>query len=129
MGIAFVICWAFSEHIYRFLAVPIAEVVAPGQSVEAGMKELVFLRPTEPFSIWIKVSFVAAIFLSAPYLVLQVWFFIAPGLYRKEKSYALPFLFSSTFLFLVGGLLLTTSFSLQLWSFSSISMALPFVPW
>ena len=103
VGIAFVICWAFSEHIYRFLAVPIAAVVAPGQSVEAGMKELVFLRPTEPFSIWIKVSFVAAIFLSAPYLVLQVWFFIAPGLYRKEKSYALPFLFSSTFLFLVGG--------------------------
>ncbi|MCK5353271.1 twin-arginine translocase subunit TatC [bacterium] len=103
VGIAFVICWAFSEYIYRFLAVPIAAVVAPGQSVEAGMKELVFLRPTEPFSIWIKVSFVAAIFLSAPYLVLQVWFFIAPGLYRKEKSYALPFLFSSTFLFLVGG--------------------------
>jgi sec-independent protein translocase protein TatC len=103
VGIAFVICWAFSEHIYRFLAVPIAAVVAPGQSVEAGMKQLVFLRPTEPFSIWIKVSFVAAIFLSAPYLVLQVWFFIAPGLYRKEKSYALPFLFSSTFLFLVGG--------------------------
>ena len=103
VGIAFVICWAFSEHIYRFLAVPIAAVVAPGQSVEIGMKELVFLRPTEPFSIWIKVSFVAAIFLSAPYLVLQVWFFIAPGLYRKEKSYALPFLFSSTFLFLVGG--------------------------
>ena len=103
VGIAFAICWAFSEHIYRFLAVPIAAVVAPGQSVEAGMKQLVFLRPTEPFSIWIKVSFVAAIFLSAPYLVLQVWFFIAPGLYRKEKSYALPFLFSSTFLFLVGG--------------------------
>ena len=103
VAIAFAICWVFSEQIYRFLAVPIADVVAPGQSVETGMKELVFLRPTEPFSIWIKVSFVAAIFLSAPYLLLQVWFFIAPGLYRKEKSYAIPFLFSSTFLFLVGG--------------------------
>ena len=103
VGIAFAICWAFSEHIYRFLAVPIAEVVAPGQDIETAMKELVFLRPTEPFSIWIKVSFVAAIFLAAPYLVLQVWFFIAPGLYRKEKSYAIPFLLSCTFLFLVGG--------------------------
>ncbi len=103
VAIAFVICWAFSEHIYRFLAVPIANVVAPGQDVETGMKELVFLRPTEPFSIWIKVSFVAAIFLAAPYLVLQLWLFIAPGLYRKEKSYAIPFLLSSTFLFLVGG--------------------------
>ena len=103
VAIAFGICWAFSERIYRFLAVPIANVVAPGQSIESAMKELVFIRPTEPFSIWIKVSFVAAIFLAAPYLVLQVWFFIAPGLYRKEKSYAIPFLLSSTFLFLLGG--------------------------
>ncbi len=103
VGIAFAICWAFSEQIFTFLAVPIANVVAPGQDIEAGMKELVFLRPTEPFSIWIKVSFVGALFLSAPYLLLQVWLFIAPGLYRKEKSYAIPFLVSSTFLFLVGG--------------------------
>jgi len=96
VGIAFCICWAFSEQIFRFLAVPIAEVVG-------GMDQLIFIRPTEPFSIWIKVSFVAAIFLAAPYLVFQVWFFIAPGLYRKEKSYAIPFLVSSTFLFLLGG--------------------------
>ena len=103
VAIAFGLCWAFSEQIFRFLAVPIADVVAPGQDIEAGMKELIFLRPTEPFSIWIKVSFVAAIFLSAPYLLFQVWLFIAPGLYRKEKSYAIPFLLSSTVLFLVGG--------------------------
>jgi len=103
VGIAFAICWAFSEQIFRFLAVPIADVVAPGQGIEAGMKELIFVRPTEPFSIWIKVSFVGALFLSAPYLLLQVWLFIAPGLYRKEKSYAIPFLVSSTFLFLLGG--------------------------
>ncbi len=96
VAIAFCICWAFSEQIFRFLAVPIAEVVG-------GMDQLIFIRPTEPFSIWIKVSFVAAIFLAAPYLVFQVWFFIAPGLYRKEKSYAIPFLVSSTFLFLLGG--------------------------
>ncbi len=103
IAIAFSVCWAFSEQIFTFLAVPIANVVAPGQDIEAGMKELVFLRPTEPFSIWIKVSFVAALFLSAPYLLLQVWLFIAPGLYRKEKSYAIPFLVSSTLLFMVGG--------------------------
>ena len=96
VAIAFCICWAFSEQIFRFLSVPIADVVG-------GMDQLIFIRPTEPFSIWIKVSFVAAIFLAAPYLLLQVWFFIAPGLYRKEKSYAVPFLLSSTFLFLLGG--------------------------
>jgi sec-independent protein translocase protein TatC len=96
VAIAFCICWVFSEEIFRFLAVPIADVVG-------GMDQLIFIRPTEPFSIWIKVSFVAAIFLSIPYILLQVWFFIAPGLYRKEKSYAIPFLLSSTFLFVLGG--------------------------
>lgn len=96
VAIAFCICWAFSEEIFRFLAVPIADVVG-------GMDQLIFIRPTEPFSIWIKVSFVAAIFLATPYIVFQVWLFIAPGLYRKEKSYAIPFLLSSTFLFLIGG--------------------------
>ena len=96
VAIAFCICWTFSEQIFRFLAVPIADVVG-------GMDQLIFIRPTEPFSIWVKVSLVAAIFLAAPYLVLQVWLFIAPGLYRKEKSYAVPFLLSSTFLFLLGG--------------------------
>ena len=45
----------------------------------------------------------AAIFVSSPYILLQVWLFIAPGLYRKEKSYAFPFLLSSTVLFLLGG--------------------------
>ncbi len=103
IAITFVACWALREEIFKILAVPIANVVAPGQGVEAGMKELVFLRPTEPFSIWLKVSFVGAIFAASPYILLQVWLFIAPGLYRKEKSYAIPFLVSSTALFMLGG--------------------------
>ena len=45
----------------------------------------------------------AALFLAIPYILVQVWLFIAPGLYRKEKTYFLPFLFSSTILFLLGG--------------------------
>ena len=103
IAIAFVGCWVFREEIFKILAVPIADVVAPGQGIEAGMKELIFVRPTEPFSIWMKVSFVGAIFAASPYILLQVWLFIAPGLYRKEKSYAVPFLVSSTGLFLLGG--------------------------
>ena len=97
VGIAFCVCWVFREEIFAFLAVPIADVVG-------GVKQLIFIKPTEPFSIWLKVSFVAAIFLSSPYILLQVWLFIAPGLYRREKSYALPFLFSSTVLFILGGM-------------------------
>jgi sec-independent protein translocase protein TatC len=103
IAIAFVGCWIFREEIFKILALPIADVVAPGQGVEAGMKELIFLSPTEPFSIWMKVSFVGAIFAASPYILFQVWLFIAPGLYRKEKSYAIPFLVSSTGLFLLGG--------------------------
>ena len=103
IAITFVGCWVLREEIFRILAIPIADVVAPGQGVEAGMKELIFVRPTEPFSIWLKVSFVGAVFAASPYILLQVWLFIAPGLYRKEKSYAVPFLVSSTALFLLGG--------------------------
>ena len=123
VAIAFCICWTFSEQIFRFLAVPIADVVG-------GMDQLIFIRPTEPFSIWVKVSLVAAIFLATPYLVLQVWFFIAPGTVSKGKVLrhslsSFPPPSSSCW----AGLLLTTLFSPQLWSFSSISLALPFVPW
>ncbi|MFQ5928968.1 MAG: twin-arginine translocase subunit TatC, partial [Acidobacteriota bacterium] len=104
VGIAFCLCWVISEDIFKILAVPIADVVAPGTDAVQGMKALIFTKPTEPFSIWLKVSFVAAIFLATPYLMVQVWLFIAPGLYRKEKAYAVPFLLSSTTLFLLGGI-------------------------
>ena len=95
--IAFCACWTLREEIFYILALPIADVVG-------GVDKLIFIKPTEPFSIWLKVSFVAAIFLTSPFILLQVWMFIAPGLYRKEKIYAIPFLLSSTALFISGGL-------------------------
>jgi sec-independent protein translocase protein TatC len=91
--ITFVAGWTFREEIYRFLSAPIKTVV----------DRLVVITPTEPFTIYLKVSFVAAIFLAAPVILAQVWMFIAPGLYRREKKFAFPFLFSSTILFLLGG--------------------------
>lgn len=92
--ITFVAAWVFREQIFGFLSAPIKEVV----------DQLVVLRPTEPFTVYLKVSFMAAIFFAIPYIMLQVWLFIAPGLYRKEKVYALPFLFSSSILFVLGGM-------------------------
>jgi sec-independent protein translocase protein TatC len=91
--VTFCVAWIFREQIYGFLAVPIHEVV----------EKLVVIKPTEPFTIYLKVSFTAAIFLAAPFILSQVWLFIAPGLYRKEKIYAFPFLFFSTALFVLGG--------------------------
>jgi len=92
--VTFVAAWIFREPIFRFLSAPIKEVV----------DQLVVLRPTEPFTVYLKVSFAAAIFFAIPYIMLQVWLFIAPGLYRKEKIYALPFLFASSVLFILGGM-------------------------
>jgi len=91
--VTFAVSWIFREQIFEFLSMPITDVV----------EKLVVIKPTEAFTIYLKVSFVAAVFLAAPYILLQVWLFIAPGLYRQEKGYALPFLLSSTVLFIVGG--------------------------
>ncbi len=91
--VAFVGAWTFREEIYGFLSAPIKQVV----------ERLVVITPTEPFTIYLKVSFAAAIFFAVPFLLLQVWLFVAPGLYRREKRFALPFLIASTVLFVLGG--------------------------
>ena len=94
VSVAFCACWIFREPIFEFLAIPIKN---------SGIEKLVFIKPTEPFTIYLKVSFVAAVFLAAPAILTQVWLFIAPGLYQREKRYVIPFLVSSTALVLLGG--------------------------
>ena len=94
VALGFLGSWFFREQLFAFLAIPITDVL---------QGPLVFTKPTEPFSIYLKVSFVAGIFLASPILLLQLWIFIAPGLYRREKSYAVPFMVSSTSLFILGG--------------------------
>lgn len=93
VALAFVGCFVFHERIYEFVAVPIEGVV----------QNLIFTKPTEPFTVYMKVSFVAGLFVAAPIVLIQVWLFIAPGLYRREKRYAIPFILCSTVLFLLGG--------------------------
>ncbi|MEJ2081632.1 MAG: twin-arginine translocase subunit TatC [Acidobacteriota bacterium] len=90
----FVVAWVFHTAIFRFLEAPILGVV----------DKLVVIKPTDPFTIYLKVSFTAAIFLAIPFILFQIWLFVAPGLYRKEKRYVLPFLLSSTVLFVLGGM-------------------------
>ena len=60
-----------------------------------------YMTPTEPFNLLVKISLVASVFLSAPFLMAQVWLFIAPGLYKRERRYALPFIISSSILAVV----------------------------
>lgn len=96
--IAFVLCFIFNVQIFSFIAQPIKQILPEGR------KELFFTTPTEGFGISMKVSLLVGIFLASPFLLWQVWLFISPGLYRREKAYALPFLFASTSLFLAGGI-------------------------
>lgn len=67
--------------------------------------ELAAIKPIEAFSIvWIRLPLLAAVFIGAPWLIYQVWAFIAPGLYKRERRMAVPFIFSTATLFILGGL-------------------------
>ena len=70
--------------------------------IPAGEK-LVYLNPTEPFNLYLKVGALAGLFVTSPVVLFQVWMFISPGLYRNEKRYVFPFMFSTVALFLSGG--------------------------
>jgi sec-independent protein translocase protein TatC len=96
MAIGFGASWSFHKQIYNFIAVPVLKALPPGT-------KLTYLKLTEPFLMYMKVAFIAGIFLTIPFTLYEVWKFIAPGLYRKEKRYVVPFLVISMFLFLLGG--------------------------
>ena len=99
--IFFVICYYFSEYIYGFLVDPYAQAVK-GEGLE---RRLIFTALQETFLTYIKVSFFAAFFITCPYILIQVWKFIAPGLYEHEKSAIMPYLVLTPILFILGGML------------------------
>jgi sec-independent protein translocase protein TatC len=93
VGLTFVACFSFSDDLFRIVARPIIAASGP----------LNFMTPTEPFNLQLKVALVAGIFLASPFIMAQVWLFIAPGLYKHERRYAAPFIISSSLLFVLGG--------------------------
>ena len=99
--IVFIISYIFAEHIYGFLVEPYANAVENDQTP----RRLIFTALHETFITYIKVAFFAAIFLGSPVLLIQIYKFIAPGLYKNEKKAILPYLVSTPILFLLGGLL------------------------
>ena len=99
--IVFIISYIFAEHIYNFLVEPYANAVKDDQI----SRRLIFTALHETFITYIKVAFFAAIFLGSPVLLIQIYKFIAPGLYKNEKKAILPYLISTPILFLLGGLL------------------------
>jgi sec-independent protein translocase protein TatC len=92
-------CWFSAPRLVAIMQKPIIQVLhANGQP---GM--LVYQHPVDPFNLYLKVAGVAGLFVTSPFVLYQLWLFIAPGLYRNEKRYVMPFMASSVALFLAGG--------------------------
>jgi sec-independent protein translocase protein TatC len=99
VAVGFFACWGYAEKIYGYMQRPIMEALQRN-----GLSQkLVYLNPTEPFNMYLKVAFLAGLFVTSPFILYQVWAFIAPGLYRNEKRYVTPFMFSTVLLFIAGG--------------------------
>ena len=97
--IGFLSCWSFADRIFGLMQEPIVHALRQ-HGFGGG---LVYLNPTEPFNLYLEVGLVAGLFAASPFVFYQVWLFIAPGLYREEKRYVLPFLLSTVGLFIAGG--------------------------
>jgi sec-independent protein translocase protein TatC len=95
VGIAFLGCFAFKEEIFRIVAQPLISVLPPGS-------HMVYTGLPEAFFTYIKVSLYAGIFVASPVVLYQVWKFISPGLFPKEKKFVAPFVITSTMLFIGG---------------------------
>src|SRR5690242_15394126 len=99
VAVAFCACWYYAEGIFGLMQQPI--MAALGRH---GLEQkLVYLNPTEPFNMYLKVGLFTGIFVASPFILYQVWLFVSPGLYKREKRYVMPFMFSSVGLFLAGG--------------------------
>lgn len=98
--IGFVSCWSFADRIFGLMQQPIIQALRH-HGIAGG---LVYLNPTDPFNLYLYVALVGGLFVASPFVFYQLWLFIAPGLYRKERRYVLPFLLSMVGLFIAGGL-------------------------
>jgi sec-independent protein translocase protein TatC len=97
VGAGFVIAYIFAERLFQLLVAPLKAVMPEGD-------QLIFTNLPEMFFAYIKVAFIAGIMAASPLIFYQLWMFIAPGLYQKEKKMAIPFVISSTILFVGGAL-------------------------
>ena len=96
--IGMVICFTVATPIFNFLTAPLCQVLSE-RGQDCG---LIFISPQEGFFVAIKVSLLGGFILAFPYIGMQMWRFIAPGLYKSEKGAFLPFLIASPFMFILG---------------------------
>jgi sec-independent protein translocase protein TatC len=91
----FLVALFFIDRIFGFIMRPLAATLPEG-------RKMIYTEPTEAFLLQLKVAALAGVVISAPAVMWQLWLFIAPGLYRREKRLALPFIVSTSLLFVAG---------------------------
>ena len=99
VGAGMGVCFIYRERLFGLMQRPIIETLHRYNLPD----HLVYLTPVDPFNLYLKISALGGLFLTSPYVLYQVWLFISPGLYRKEKKYAVPFMVSTILLFSAGG--------------------------
>jgi sec-independent protein translocase protein TatC len=92
--VGFIAAFAFIRQVFDFVYQRLASSVPGGK--------LIYTEGPEVFMLWIKIAALTGVLIASPYIMLQVWLFIAPGLYAKEKKLAIPFVLSSSALFIGG---------------------------
>ena len=96
LGVGFLVCWNFADRIFGWIEQPLTKFLPPGD-------KLVYTKLTEPFLLYMKVAFFAGIFVASPIILWQLWLFISPGLYKRERRYAVPFIILASLFFMAGG--------------------------
>ncbi|MEO7190480.1 MAG: twin-arginine translocase subunit TatC [Vicinamibacterales bacterium] len=95
VGAGFAVTFFFVDRIFDFIMRPMQALLPAGQT-------LIYTDPGEAFMLQVKIALIAGLILASPLVFAQVWLFIAPGLYSREKSLALPFIAMSTVCFVIG---------------------------
>jgi sec-independent protein translocase protein TatC len=95
VGTGFLLCYALADTLFNILAFPLLKVMPTGGT-------LIFTSVAEAFFTYMKVAFIAGLILASPFVLYQIWAFVAPGLYRNEKRYVFPFVFLGSFFFALG---------------------------
>ena len=102
--VVFVLCFVVAEQLFEFLSLPLRDALLDN-AISERQQRLIFTDLTEVFFTYVKVAFFFAAFVSCPVFLTQIWLFIAPGLYRDEKTAFAPFLVASPILFFIGAAL------------------------
>ena len=92
LAVGFIVAYVFHERLYGFVQAPLTKL---------GIK-LNYTHPMDPLNLYLQVSLIGGAILASPFILYQVWLFIAPGLYQKEKRFVIPFMTATVGLFLAG---------------------------